>query len=295
MTRCLAILSLAWCIFTAADASAQLFGQRSVGQPLSQRNATSQNATSQNSRSQNGGSRNATSRTAATRNSGTSATAANRAPGAVGGNAGVGDGAGVINENARFIRGNRDAEDFVGAARRESQQFVGRQESGIAAEDIQSAVDELRVETGPDANRAVQPRMPARVRMYAPRLKIGFDPLPGTTNGPATAGRIAEDRIEDGRTADGQAATGQVVDLAFSALVTRRVLTTLPLSSPNQIEVLVAGRAAILRGAVASAREQKLAELLLQLEPGIERVENQLQIQPAGPTPLPLQNPGSPD
>jgi len=247
MTRSifLLVVTLAMWSLPADGAWAQLFGQRSLGQPLSQRAAAAKASKS--------------------RNPVTSSRSTGAAAGTVsvsGGSRPVAESGGsLVNENARFIRGNRDASDFVGAANRDEQQFVGRQEAGVEAEEIRSAVDELQIQTGPDANQTAQPVMPPKVRMYAPRLRVAFDFPP---------------------TADSE----------VNARLTRHLAASLPVESSSRIEVLVAGDAAILRGAVASERERKLAELLLQFEPGIARVENQLQLQPVG---LPKPPPASED
>ena len=238
----------------ASGTSAQMFGQRKVGRPLAQQSGAS------------GGSA-AASRAANPANRTTAGTGGSR-PGAE-------SRPSLVSEDARFIRGNRAASDFVGAVNPESQQFVGLQELDVSAEEIRSAVDDLQIETGPDANRIVDPVMPARVRMYAPRLQLGFPTAPTPT-------------------------------VHVNARLARRLETTLPIESSSQIEVLVAGDAAILRGVVASERDRKMAELLLQFEPGIARVQNELQLQaaaappmPVPPKPAPMERPkappGSPD
>lgn len=226
-------IALSTIFLYAPDASAQLFGQRSVGQPLN-RQATA--------------ARNATGRSPPTGRAASNA-AANRLT--------TESGAGVVNENARFIRGNRDVSDFVGAANPEAEGFVGRLEAGVDAAEIRSAVDELLIETGADANQVALPVMPPRVLIYAPRLKVAYDFSPTT-------------------------------DIEVNTRLMRQLEASLPVDSSNRIEVLVAGDAAILRGAVASERDRKLAQLLLQFEPGIARVENQLQVQPGElPKPVP--------
>jgi osmotically-inducible protein OsmY len=233
MTRYIALLGIALstAFFHATDASAQLSGQRSLGQSVAQQPAATRNAA-------------ASSRTTGTASRTTTNSAGNRPA--------TESRPSLVNENARFIRGNRDASDFVGAAGREVQQFVGRLEAGVEAEEIRSAVDDLDIQTGPDANRMAQPVMPPRVRMYAPRLRVAFDYPP----------------------------TG---DIEVNSRLTHHLEAVLPAESSSRIEVLVAGDAAILRGAVASERDRKLAALLLQFEPGIARVENQLQVQPDEP------------
>jgi hypothetical protein len=225
MTRLIALLSIAASVtfLDAPYASAQLFGQRNVGQPLTRQPVAARNA------------------------SGGGGAASAKEPSS-----------GLVDETARFIRENRAATDFVGADGREDQSFVGRQQVGVLAEEIRSAVDELEIQTGPDANQTAESVMPPRVQLYAPRLKVAFDYAPTGVS-------------------------------EVNARLSRHLEASFPAVATNQIEVLVAGNAATLRGVVASEWDRKLAELLLRFEPGIARVENQLQIQPPLPPPPQLQ------
>jgi hypothetical protein len=162
----------------------------------------------------------------------------------------------LISEDARFVRGNRAAADFVGTDTGETQQFVGRQQAGLG-EEIRSAIDELEVELAPDANQTAGAVRPPRVPMNAPRLRIDFE--------------------------FARQAAGEVSD----ALAQRLQAVQFPAGS-SRIEVSLAGGVATLRGEVASAQDRKLAELLVRFEPGIASVQNQLEVRrPALPTPPP--------
>ena len=78
------------------------------------------------------------------------------------------------------------------------------------------------------------------------------------------------------------------VATAVSDRLSRRLQAASPRAGTSRIEVSVAGDVAILRGVVASARDRKLAELLVGFEPGIAAVKNQLVVRPAdSPPPLP--------
>jgi hypothetical protein len=163
----------------------------------------------------------------------------------------------MVDENARFIRGNRDATDFVGADAGEAQRFVGRQQAGQAQEEIRSAVDQLQVETATDANQTAGPTLPPRMRLNAPRLKVGFDFTPQA-------------------------------DADIGTQLASRLQTALRQNGSRRIDVSVTGDEAVLRGEVASERERKLAELLVRFEPGITRVQNELQVRSAdSPSPPP--------
>jgi hypothetical protein len=65
---------------------------------------------------------------------------------------------------------------------------------------------------------------------------------------------------------------------AFGARLTRLVNQSSTIRPDSPIEVEVSGRTAILRGSVASDRARVLAARLVLLEPGVDQVDNQLQV-----------------
>jgi len=164
----------------------------------------------------------------------------------------------MIDEGARYVRGNREATDFVGADTAESGRFVGAQQSGLG-ELIESAVEEgMEIEVSDDANQAIEPVLPPRMLLNPPRLQLGFS---------APLRPSAE----------------------ITTTVLRRLQTTLPDLDPNLFEVSVAEGVAILRGTVASERNRKMAALLIGFEPGIARVQNDLTVaSPSRPDESPL-------
>jgi hypothetical protein len=209
-------------------ATAQLFGERSLGGSLSRRPNPGQSRPSSSgnrtgSRTATGGSERPTFESVAE----------------------------MVNEDARFVRGNRDAADFVGSDLGDVQTFVGMQQTDIEA-DIRSAVDELIIEDTPDINLQAQPVIPPRMLLNAPRLQVGFDFTP--------------------RPAD-----------ALSFQLTQRVGSKLSSEPSNRIEVWVEGGVAILRGEVVSERDRKLAGILVGFEPGVARVQNEIQLATATP------------
>jgi hypothetical protein len=117
---------------------------------------------------------------------------------------------------------------------------------------VRSAITNLRIQTGPDANRTQSSRQTGP--MYRPRLKVDFD------------------------------VAGQPIDQVSSNLI-RRLESSLALADSSWIEVSLVGRKAILRGEVASERDQRLARLLLLLEPGISDVRNDLAVKPPSSRP----------
>jgi hypothetical protein len=165
----------------------------------------------------------------------------------------------IVDETARFIRGNRAATDFVGADSGEASRFVGMLQSGVG-EQLQSAVDDnLAIEADTDVNRVTEPVIPPRLQLNAPRLELGFV----ARRQPAEWKQIT---------------------------AVQRLQTSLPALDPSSFEVSVVDGVATLRGTVVSERDRKMAALLLGFEPGIARVQNELTVVPPDPM---LENPGA--
>ena len=180
------------------------------------------------------------------------------APGMLGG---IGGAVGTMTGNERFFRGNRRRTDFVGTDQRDVQGFVGLQQArGVGG--VPSTTAGLRPELDRDA-RINQPIEPVKqTGVYHPKLQIAFEtPRPS--------------------------AVKQAAQLQAELMASER------LSPTNQLEVSVAGRTAILRGEVTSARERDLAELAALVEPGISAVKNELVVAtPARRRPPPPPLPG---
>ena len=235
MTRRLFPLAIALAVscLSAHDALGQLFGERTLGRSISRQASPS-----------------AASRTTAARATGRTIGAAAAQPTA-------GETVpSLMTEGARFLRGNRAASDFVGTDAGETRRFVGGEQAGGEGEEIRSAIDNLQVETAPDANQTASAARTPRVPMNAPRLRVAFDFSPQ-------------------------------VPTTVSDQLTRRLQAASLRTGASRIEVSVADGVATLRGAVASARDRKMAELLARFEPGIESVQNQLVVRPADSPPLP--------
>ena len=153
----------------------------------------------------------------------------------------------MVNEEARFIRGNRSITDFVGTDSLEAGAFVGAQQAGVG-DLIESAVDEmLEIEAVEDPNLSAEPVIPPRLLLNPPRLQLGFVPTP--TAAPQLSATI-KDQLQTSLTEN--LASGIVVS-AEAGVVT-------------------------LQGVVPSERERKLAGLLVGFEPGVLRVENALTV-----------------
>lgn len=239
------IIVSVWALFLAlamaAAAEAQLFGERSS---TGNRAAT--------------GSQN---RAMAAQNR--AGTTARQRIGAGGNPGAAAEDVGKITGTERFLREARTAGDFVGRSGSDAGSFVGAQ-TGAAEAEIRSAIEGqiVRTETNPALNRLLNvPQV--RAGMYAPRLKLGFEPL-----------ALSAPRAEQ------------------SAAAKLTLSTAIQSSGP--IQVTMAGRTATLRGAVASEHDKRLAGLMLLFEPGISKVENELTVAPAALQAEAIPTPASP-
>jgi len=173
-------------------------------------------------------------------------------PGGPGTTAGGGAGSGAkgaITPNSRFVRGGRDPNDFVGTDSGDRRRFVGANQA--AANRRARALIALTTRAESSVNQgqnAAETNSPTT--LYPPRLTLG-----------------------DGFT--------EIQPAAVQSNLQRRLTRYQSLRSLGPVEISVEGRTAILRGTVASAKERALAELLVQLEPGISTVQNDLTVKPA--------------
>ena len=153
--------------------------------------------------------------------------------------------------NARFVRGNRSRGEFVGN--------TGRNDGGAStARNRRQPVRPPQPRARRSINRPI-PKLP-RQAPYYPKLSIAFP-----VNRPTAVAQGAE--------------------------LAGRLTQLFPERNGNLIEVLVAGRTATLRGAVASARQRELAEIVARFSPGISQIQNELTVRPptavAPPVPVP--------
>ena len=167
---------------------------------------------------------------------------------------------GSLQGNERFLRKNRRPTDFVGPDLRELQRFIGILQASARGQ-ATSATQGIRRRV--DRSETVNQPLPAvpRGAMYHPQVDIDYATLEVI---PPEPGSLESNALDT---------------LARST----------QLSGSSRIAVLVEGRTAILRGAVPSAKERDLAEVLLSFEPGISSIRNELVIdrQPStGPEPL---------
>lgn len=162
---------------------------------------------------------------------------------------------GAVSGGERYLRGNRGRGSFVGRDRSSGTGFVGNTQ-GTTAGNVASAVQNLRVQATPLVS-VNQPRTPrGKGDLYDPRLEIGFALTPPE---PAEVQQTLTRRLRE------ESATGRF----------------------EQIEVSLEGRTARMRGTVASASDRAVAEALVLFEPGVDAVQNELQVRPAPPEPNP--------
>ena len=155
---------------------------------------------------------------------------------------------GSLDASRRFMRNARTANDFVGSntSAEATTGFVGGQ--GVATT-ATSAVVGLTEEARPPINR---PRIVRPTGLYAERLTLTDDSV-WQPQQATVRPNISED------------------------------LMSFIQSHSMSIEVSSEDRSAILRGAVASERDRQMTQLLVMFEPGIQKVENQLTVDPTLP------------
>jgi hypothetical protein len=163
-------------------------------------------------------------------------------------------GQGTLRGNERFLRGNRSRRDFVGTDRRELTGFVGAQQA-IGTGRVQSATEGLRIDAV-NPRRVNRPLAPIPRRgMYYPRLVVDLDP--------------SSIRV------DSMNADAELRDSISSARLADRIGR---LAGPT-VELTVSQNTAFLSGTVDSQRSAELVEQILEFEPGIDRVVNELEIR----------------
>lgn len=157
----------------------------------------------------------------------------------------------------RFLRDERSVTDFVGStvSGGGSAGFVGGfSATNAATSSVVGLAEEVRV----PVNR---PRIVRPTGLYAERLTLSSDlTSPDAIN--TTTGEVAALPVSDG-------------------------LKSLMEVYSLRIEVYPADHSAILRGSVPSERDRETFGLLLMFEPGIQKVVNELRVDPAlEPRPL---------
>ncbi len=159
----------------------------------------------------------------------------------------VGAASGLQGANARYLRGNRSRQDFVGSNRTDLSGFVGSGQA-IGVGRVPTAAETLKLETS-KADRINRPLPPQPAKgMYYPRLTL------------ESASETSSELPNIGPASP--SATERIAEF-----------------SKGRANVSMSGTTAILRGTVASSREAELLAQLLSFEPGIDRVKNELVVK----------------
>lgn len=169
---------------------------------------------------------------------------------------------GQITGAERFVRGARQATDFIGTDSGDRRGFVGMRQARNRAI-LADPANGLRPRPEQNLNPAAPMNENGPATMYPPRYTLATN-----LSGPEPS--------------------------AVEASLQRHLRELPGVRWTSPLEVTVDGRTAILRGAVASERDRELAEALVQFEPGISEIQNDLEIRspsplrssPVGPAPL---------
>ena len=186
--------------------------------------------------------------------------------GGMGGAGGIGQNmpanVGQVDASDRFVRGNRQAGEFVGAGTEDVQNFIGALQAGAAGRGAGPLAAITNRGGGANRGGRAAGRGQTDIRMS---LRVAFEyPRPNSS---------------------------QVSTALVQRLERLPQIETLP-----GLEVSIDRGTATLRGMVATQRARELAERLIRLEAGIWRVQNELMVAaaPAVPTPTIPPEPAAP-
>lgn len=166
---------------------------------------------------------------------------------------------GALTGTERFLRGNRRLTDFIGTDMGDNRTFVGVTQARQRR--LPPAAASVREANLPEVNREPNEGNAAN-QPYPPQLVLGPD-----LSGPTTT--------------------------AVASAVEQH-LSRSPIQWVQPLDLSIQGRTAVLRGAVASARDRELAEALVRFEPGISDVQNDLQVAPLDSPPARPARPRAP-
>ena len=178
------------------------------------------------------------------------------------------DQAGTVTSDRRFVRGQRDRTDFVGTDRGDSTSFVGAAQ-GQTQGTVTSSTTGLREQPRRIVNLPRGPQPTAG--MYLPRLSLSLAtvaPVTAATTAQKLGQQYRELRSRGRDSGSGNPQQPEPVKPSRHAVTRLRVT----------IEVSLEGRVATLRGVAASEHDRRLAGLLATFEPGIDSVNNQIQV-----------------
>ncbi|MDR1963957.1 MAG: BON domain-containing protein [Planctomycetaceae bacterium] len=137
------------------------------------------------------------------------------------------------------------------------------------ADSVKSAIEGKLIveEATPDVNRSVVETIDSKTKRYSPRLKIDFAAFPLRPLSGKIAGIVENDKSTD---LFDQTNTAMTTDIA------QRLQSRLQIQG---IHFEFKDRTVRLTGTVKTPRQRELAEIMLQMEPGIDKVTNNLAIE----------------
>lgn len=173
-----------------------------------------------------------------------------QSPGSVGNRAdsAVNNPGGTITGAERFVRGARQASDFVGTDVGDRRSFVGLVQSRMRRS---QQLPPLQPKPEPNVNQPA-PQSEGTNTFYPPRLVLAPD-MP------------------------------ELATTAVQSSLARHLERSPRIQWTGPWEVSMSGRTAVLQGDVASEQDRALAEALVQFEPGVSQVQNDLRV--TGPIP----------
>ena len=150
---------------------------------------------------------------------------------------------GMITGAERYVRGARQATDFIGTDAGDRRRFVGRQQS-LGRRTLSTT---LQPRPQANVNQAMPAESGSAATLYPPRMVL-----------------------------DDELMVIQPEGLRSS--LEQHLQKSPAIHWTGPFEVSVEGRTAVLRGEVASERDRDLAEALVQFEPGVSDVQNDLTV-----------------
>jgi hypothetical protein len=170
--------------------------------------------------------------------------------------------------SARFVRGNRQPNDFVGGSAQDAQHFVGGAPEGASAGNWSPS------------GGSMSPWTPGGgfpgSRQNANRNQQGAE---GNAEPTAASIRTTFRAAFDHPEPDAE---------QLSTSLALRLAKTSAIQTRTPIRVELQGRTAILRGAVSTEHDRDLAEQMIRLEAGIQAVKNEIVVgSPTSAAPMP--------
>lgn len=137
------------------------------------------------------------------------------------------------------------------------------------AASVKSAVEGKLVveEVIPETNRTVIEAVDVKTKRYSPRLKLDFNQFPLRPLSGKVTGKVENDELTDLFEQTNTVITNDIV---------RRIQNHLQIQG---IHFEFKNRTVRLSGSVKTSRQRELAEMMLRMEPGVDKVTNDLVVE----------------